>query len=64
MRDALKDVIPDAVFLPLRETSVTEMVDPAFAAARGTAEVAKRELESPDGCLENAGCRWRRRQVG
>ena len=64
MRDALKDVISDAVFLPSKETFVTETVDPAFAAARCAAKVAKRELENLDGCLENAVCRWRRRQVG
>ena len=64
VRDALKDVLPDAVVLPSMETSVKETVDPAFAVARGAAELAKRELESLGGCLETAVCRCWRRQVG
>ena len=64
VRDALSDVLPEAVALSFTETSVTHMVSPLFATARGAAELAKRESESPDECVETTICRWWRKQVG
>ena len=63
VRDALSDVLPEAVTLSFMETSGTQMVSPLFATARGAAELAKRKSESPDGCVETAICRWWRRQI-
>ena len=64
VRDALSDVLPEAVALSFRETSVIQMVSPLFAKARGAAELAKRKSESPDECVETAICRWWRKQIG
>ena len=61
VRDALSDVLLEDVALSFTETSVTNMVSPLFATARGAAELAKRELESPYGCVETCICRWWRK---
>lgn len=66
MRDALHDVLHDDVMIPLDATSKLKekLINPTFAAARGTAEFAKRLMESPDGCVEIRLRRWWRRHFG
>ena len=56
--DVVRDALSDVLHLSFTETSVTHMVSPLFATARGAAELAKRESESPVGCVETAICRW------
>ncbi len=64
VRDALSDVLPEAVALSFTETSGTQMVSPLFATARGAAEFAKRKSECPAESVETAVCKWWRKQIG
>ena len=70
MRDALYEALPK---MDMRQFNGTlgdqqacqgAFIDPTFAAARGAAELAKRAMEAPDGCVENSYCRWWRKLIG
>jgi hypothetical protein len=63
VREALWDVIPKPVFTKVADPKA-RLVDPTFAVAMGAAEIAKRAMEAPDGCLERSYCDWWRRQIG
>lgn len=56
VRDALNDVLPEAVALPFTEISVTRIVNPLSATARGPAKLAKCKPESPDDAVETVIC--------
>ena len=61
LQDALWEVLPEIMAGHGQQFLVGSVEDPGFAAARGAAEIAKRLLEAPDGCVERAYCeRWRR----
>ena len=61
MNDALHDVLDTGALVEVYDS---QMLDPAFAAARGAAEFGKRLMEGPDGCTELAICKWWRRRIG
>lgn len=67
MKDALRDVLDADVMLrissDISSRSTENVVDPVFAAAIGTAEFAKRNMESPSGCVESRICKWWRKQI-
>jgi len=68
MRDALHDVLDRNVvlrtLLNVSSKSKEDSVDPMFAVAIGTAEFAKRSMESPNGCVESRICKWWRKEIG
>lgn len=68
MRDALHDVLEADVMLrtslDFSSRSTEDSLDPVSAAAIGTAEFAKRNMESPSGCVESRICDWWRKQIG
>lgn len=68
MEDALHNVLDTNVMLRTSSDFSSELkktsVDPIFAVAIGTAEFAKRGMESPSGCVESRICKWWRRQIG
>ena len=69
LRDALHEVLPDEVMRQLNiasgdsEECKGAFIDPTFAAARSAAELAKRVMEAPDGCVESSYCKWWRKLV-
>jgi hypothetical protein len=63
MRDALHDVLPDELVSRAADCGAI-FVDPTFAAARGAAEFAKRDMEAPHGCVERAYCKLWRKWIG
>lgn len=65
MKDALYDVLDaDDMLRTSLDISSRSTVDPVSAAAIGTAEFAKRNMESPSGCVESRICEWWRKQIG
>ena len=62
-RDTLHDVLPRDILLQSLQPSEAKLVDPTFAAVREAAELAKRVMEAPEGCVETAVCKWWRRWV-
>ncbi|KAL9089637.1 MAG: hypothetical protein Q9165_005669 [Trypethelium subeluteriae] len=62
LKDALWDMHPDQPSASM--VCNATVVDPTFAAALGAAELAKRVMESPDGCVERKYCKWWRRLLG
>lgn len=68
MKDALHDVLDTDVMLQtslgISSRSTEDLVDPVFTTAIGTAEFAKRGMESPNGCVESRICKWWRKRIG
>ncbi len=68
MKDALHDVLNADVMLStlwdVSSRSTEDLVGPVHAAAIGTAEFARRNMESPSGCVESRVCKWWRKQIG
>ncbi|KAI9724277.1 MAG: hypothetical protein M1828_003701 [Chrysothrix sp. TS-e1954] len=64
LQDSLYDLLPNQKLAETKYHLADRFAEPEGAAACGAAEMAKRLLEAPEGCIEESYCDERRRRIG